>query len=593
MRRSHIQYLKGEILMRKYKLEHLFILVCAVCFLAVFAHRLTLGIETSDEAYYAVTGYRFLQGNVPFGDMWEVSSGDAYLMAPFLFLRSLFTGSSEGIFLYLRLCFLPMSFLGAWAGYTYAKNDIEAEFACMLGMFFLFYAPFQLYNFSYNNLCCLFIGISSFLILAGIRNGRNVCPYLAGIAMALAVLSYPTMIYQCVILAVAIPLILRSKKGLQFLGLYAAGGMTAALPVIIHLSVTTGIGNVIGNLGVILSTNAAPSQSTGRILQCILRAIAYLGTPFVRIGVPFCVFWVALIGCSLFKKARPVSKYLVLLYPLLCANYARTTGVHAVMDFVFPMVLLGPAAILLSGDRRAMLKKCALEWGLSMLIYFIIAISTTGDASNAKAGSILAAVVSIKLVIETFREESAFRYRSFFAYILLFSIVIGEILLFYAGVYREPDYRKLTEKVESGVYKGIYTTAERKQHIMDLEAVMSQVEDKGETVMILYHSCYAYLMVDMMPKIPSTWGCFDYQAYGYDNQSLFMHYLEVPDNIPENILIINIPEAFDYALQRVERYAPYYPELNRFIEDHYHLIGTYEEGESGIVLKYEVDWESF
>ena len=578
---------------RKIKLEHAFIFVCMICLLAVFVNRLTLGIETSDEAYYAATGYRFMQGNVPFGDMWETSAGDAYLMAPFLFIRSLFTDSTEGIFLYLRLCFLPVCFFGAWAAYVFTKIDIDREFAFLLGLFFFFFAPFQLYNFSYNNLSYVFIGITSFLILAGIRKDRKLYLFLSGTAMALAVLSYPTMIYQCVIMAVIIPLIVRWKKSIQYLFLYAAGGITTALPVMIHLAVSEGFGNVIGNLGIILSTNAAPSLSVDRIFECILSAIVYLGAPFAKMKLPFLLFWLVFIGCGLFKRTKLISKYLILLYPILCASYAAGTGVQAVMNFVFPMVLLGPTAILLSANPLSMLRKCSLEWGVSMLIYFITVISTTGGASNAMSGAIIAAVVSMKLVIETFSEEPPVRFRRLCVYTLLFILVICEVCLFYAGTYREPPCRSLTEKVDSGVFKGIYTTAERKQHIQDLESVLSQAEDKGETVMVLYHSCYAYLMLDMVPKTPSTWGCFDYQAYGYDNQSLFMHYLSVPDNVPENILIIDIPEAFDYAGQQLERYEPYYPDINAYIDEHYVFAGTYEEGLSGTVTKYKVDWSTF
>lgn len=122
---------------------------------------------------------------------------------------------------------------------------------------------------------------------------------------------------------------------------------------------------------------------------------------------------------------------------------------------------------------------------------------------------------------------------------------------------------------------------------------MSQVEDEGETVMILYHSCYAYLMMDMVPKIPSSWGCINYEGYGYDNQELFMNYLSQEENIPENIIIIDIPKQFDYAGQQVESYEPYYPILNQFIRDHYTYQGVFEEGLSGRVMKYEIDKESF
>lgn len=70
--------------------------ILSLIFIVAFVNRLFYGIETSDEAYYGVTGYRLLQGNIPYGDMWEPSAPDAYVMIPFLMIHKLIHGSMEG-----------------------------------------------------------------------------------------------------------------------------------------------------------------------------------------------------------------------------------------------------------------------------------------------------------------------------------------------------------------------------------------------------------------------------------------------------------------------------------------------------------------
>jgi hypothetical protein len=230
-------------------------------------------------------------------------------------------------------------------------------------------------------------------------------------------------------------------------------------------------------------------------------------------------------------------------------------------------------------------------------LYFILAISSGGGHRNAVCGLIFTSIISLKILIEVVSEtsqvESHIKLNTRDICFLILLIIGCEIFLFYKAPYRDQDISKLTAKVETGIFKGLYTTPDRKQHIEDLESVVKQLEDPNETIMVLYHNCYVYLMVNMLPKTPSSWGCYDYQAYKFDNQSIFMSYLDKKANVPDNILIIDIPKQFDYSLERVERYEPYYPKLNNFIKNHYYPIGTYEQGLSGKVTKYKVNTASF
>lgn len=577
----------------KFNLEWIYIYIFVFLAAVLFVNRLFYGIETSDEAYYSVTGYRMLQGNIPFGDMWEQSAGDAYHMFPFLMMRSLFIHSTEGLQIYLRLSFFVLSLVGLWAVYMYVKGSMRSEHAFLLGTTILFYAPFQLYNFSYNNLSILFVTSSFCMMFVALKNEHRIYVYLSGVFMALGVLAYPTMVYCCLILAMVIIVISILTKKIRLIAGYALGGITVAFPIIVHLYVTVGLSDVMKNLRFILSTGSTPSLSPTRLLLCIWDSIQYWKTPFEENGKWFCLYITIVAILSINKKTKLSGKYLLVLYPLICICYSINGGVSAIMSYIFPIALSAPIAVLLSNDRKSMIKKYAFEWGLSVIIYFVIGFSSGGGAANARDGLIFAAIVSLKLIIEAMQEEPTIKLEKTCIYALIMTFIIGEVLLFYMGVYRDEAYFALTEKVDSGVYKGIHTTPERKRHIEDLQSVMLQIEDKGESVMILYHSCYAYLMVDMLPKIPTSWGCISFQEYGYDNQQQFMEYLAREENIPENIMIIDIPDEYDYAVQKIEEFEPYYPELNNYIENHYTFLGEYETGKSGTVIKYEVDWDTF
>ncbi|WP_027396863.1 hypothetical protein [Anaerovibrio lipolyticus] len=577
----------GLINQKKVDLGFIFTTMVSIVFVFLFVNRLFYGIETSDEAFYNVTGYRLLQGNVPYGDMWELNAPDAYVMLPFLLLHKMIYGSMDGVFLFLRLSYIFLQIIGLCCVYLYAKKEINGKYAFLLGIAFWLHAPFNLYNFSYNNMLELFFTASICMMLLRFDYEQKKYEYLTGVFMGLAVLVYPSFIFGCFAIAAIIPMVIRSKKSLKFLIMYVVGGLTVAIPVLCHIAVTYGLQNVIHNLSIIMSSGSTAYIGENHLIKNIYDGITYLGAPFIVGGKAFVLYFITILILGFINKIRHIGKYFLALYPIICCYCCVLSGRY----YLFPLAVcvVAPLVIEYSDNRMEMLKKVAIEWGSSMLIYFVIAFSSSGGASNACRSTMFAAIVTIKLIIEVIQNDFLLKFKKLIPYIPLTLFLFGLLIIFYSGMYRDNPYKELTTKVESGVYKGIYTTPQRKQHITDLENIMSRIEKKGETVMILYHSCYAYLMVDMVPKTPSSWGCFDYEAYGYDNQDLFMHYLSDRGNIPENIIIIDIPEQFDYAGQQVEKYMPYYPMLNQFIKDHYIYQGEYEEGLSGQVVTYELD----
>lgn len=584
---------------KKIKLGNSLIFICVLIFCILFINRLFYAIDTSDEAFYCTTGYRLIKGNIPFGDMWEPNAGTSFIMAPFLYLRSFFVSDGEGIVLYLRLCYFVLNLLPTLAIYRYAKLTVDKGYALLLGLFFLFYAPFQLVGFSYNNLAITFTTLSLCMLFMGMRTEKKIYYYLSGISIALAILAYPTMIYLGVVLFFVILLSAFFKQNSILSCLcFIIGGLFVSVPVILYLSCNVGMRNVFTNLSIISSIDNAHVLSFGHVIQKICKALMYFRELIVRNGGVFIGYWLIMITAIVKGKER-ILKYMILFYPLICcyctvdyiANQPRYVANNVVMFYIFSIMLLFTIPLLCSKDRIKKLKENAFEWCLSLLLYFILSVSSGGGARNAICGLIFTCILIIIFLIKE-ADRQVNRISKMILgkeeiYTLILLIIGFEIFTFYQAPYSDSKMPYLTAKVESGIFKGIYTSPERKQHIEDLGNVIKSLENRGETLLVLYHSCYAYLMVDMIPKTPSSWGCYDYQAYKFDNQNLFMEYLGRRENIPKNIIVIDIPQQFDYPLEKAERYKPYYPNLNKYVDNHYNYHGTYEQGLSGKVMKYK------
>ena len=574
---------------KKNKVVLSFLAVFTVILLTLFLVRLTHGVGTTDEAFYCITGYRLLKGGVPFGDMWETIATTSYFMLPFLLVRSVFVSNADGIELFLRVCFFLFNFITAYCIYLYAGKTIKKSYAYILGLLFLVYAPYRIYNFSYNNLANTFVMITIAMVVLGRDSGKKRFFFFTGVAMACAILSYPTHAYLCGILTLFIFISEFRKKRFVNPFIYALGGISVAIPIVIHIVSNTGFSTMLKNIGTAVNTDTAHNVFITSFLRHFFYSFTFLLEPFVRDGIPFILIYAALIVLAILKKTRKYVKLIIPAYLFLSGVFTLNSFYFDAIErmFLIHVVILIPIIVMISQDKKAMLKKVALEWGLAFVHYNIISFTSGGVAYQGVHALIVATVVTMKLYCETLDEEDLGRFKSGLAYVSIIYLIGFEMMAYYGYSFNENQFPKLTARVDIGVFKGIYTSPERKQYIEDLERALDKAADPGESVLVLYHNCSIYLMLgDMVTKTPSTWGCYDYTLYEVDNEQLFLDYLSIEENIPDNIIIVDEPDDFDYG-DKVKYYVYWYPALNDYVVNNYTLVGDFEEGMSDSILKFE------
>ena len=137
----------------------------------------------------------------------------------------------------------------------------------------------------------------------------------------------------------------------------------------------------------------------------------------------------------------------------------------------------------------------------------------------------------------------------------------------YQYVYRDSEIGKLNYKVESGVYKGLYTTEERGRDVMELEAFLNQSVEETEYYAFRDNVPAGYLMMHkgiMCDR--STWDCLQY-TYGKTAQANLYAYYQRRGIIPNKIIYVDFGR--DKQLSIDTEGFPY----NAFVKAYYGMTG--------------------
>lgn len=563
--------------------------------LHIFLYRIVRGADMTDETFYATLSYRLVKGNALLKDMWEQCSTSAIFPSILLRIKQVLVGSLDGIVLFFRLSFFAFNFGAAVFLYYVQKQFLKKEHALLLSLFYLIYAPFHLYTFSYNHLSDVFIMlIINSILLAKIRKNRRLF-FLAGCFCAFLAFTYPTMLFLCPVLVLL--LFIKNKALRNGWIFFIAGGFSFAIITCIVLLSTIGFTGILTGAKGILSDPAYSLESLP-ISQKLLNALQYLFTPFSdekSLWIRLYLGWLFIV--FIFRKKSPVLKLSIGLYPIVVGitlfPHLPSMGVLGISAFILYLSLPCPLFILFTDKhKRIFCDFLYFEWLPVLLFYFVLSVSSFGGASQAVQSLIIAAFVSLKEILlildETIKsldlkQENLKQRAAQWAPLFLLSVAItGELHIHYNYVYRDYHVINLTEKIQIGPYKGIYTTPERKIFLEEMTKQMSDLQETEKTVCILYQSNFAYLMLDMVPATPTTWGIYPHM----DNQVVYSEYFKSgKHHIPERIFIVDVPQAYDSYGQREEHYEFCEP-LKTLLSNNYTLLEERSISETGHIKKY-------
>lgn len=578
----------------------LFLIVIFVVSVSVV--RLFYGTEITDEAYNIAESRLVAQGAVPFVNNWTQSPGYVLLYFWLVPLYEAITGSTEGIFIFMRIAFFVFKVSILTVIYMLLQKHVTHKALILFLLSFVPFAPHNINSLSYNTLSFFLLLLSGALLTKLLLSKK--LPYfrryaiLTGIVVALSCLTYTLNIIIALYFAILIIIFsVKSDNKLKPLFYYSLSGIAVAIIIISLLSIAGGgIKNLVDGLIICIKDNPyfslgkkPLSDSLLRIYNAIFKyKMIYILTIIILLFELLCK---TRLNIYLRKnKLDELIKQLMLICLTICYviyiikiligyNFNASiqyTDINSLL-YLFPITLL-----FVSPSKTTVAKV------LILLFWIPCIFSLTGSAISIWSGlygrfyllysGAMINILLISLYIENVRfTNNILSIITKAAYmcltvLILFSSCISPYMYFYG----DSPFNCLTSKVETGVYKHLYTTHERKQSLEKLENEINEITTKDDYVLFMETVPMAYLMTDAAFCTPSTWDIMLY-SYGFKEDTLMKKYFETVDKVPNKIIYIDTTRDTMLSIE-TEDY-----QFNDFVLTNYDL--TYETTEMPFRIK--------
>lgn len=519
-------------------LPYIFIVIGAIL---MFIHT-KYSFCASDESFYASTTNRFLQGDAIFVHEWFPTQLVSLILLPIQGAFKVITGSNDGILLFMRRVYVIFSAFSSVIIYRLINKKYNKFCACICALFVMFYAHLNIATMSYYTLSFHFFLLAMLLLM---ENGRFYY-ILSGICIALAVLSLPSLalVYFLIMGIYVLYFVFCKIKGIKVLFfdqiLYSLIGiLIPAIPVLLYVLPTSGLMGIIDNLQYVLSDEehitsvVAPFKKFFTSITDVFGKSVYLTVLLTIISFGIFIYrdimkksatWLVSVVISVFVLDIFVAFY----------NFRFALGHTGYISTLLIMFAL-PAFFL---SERKNYPMFSLVFIGGLIFSMVYSYSSNGDLYVLSIGHSIAAIAGICMLFDINKGTL----HSDFWKILISSFCIACILLMFnyrwTYIYRDAPLIALTEKIEHGPAKGLYTTKEHKEQYEEILSVIKENEGKGNAFFTKLLP-WGYLATTDTCGAPTTW------RTKFSSERLRLYYSDNPNKIPDVIYILP-PEAGAY-----------------------------------------------
>lgn len=509
-----------------------------ICILILSIIRIFYGIEITDEIFIISESVLVNSGATPFVDNWSQTPGFVLLARLPAIIWNIFKTDFEGIFLFYRISFLifKIFLLGACC-FLLVKSKMQKTVSYIS---VLVLVPFYIYipNFHYNNIS-VFMLLLLGCILIYVNGKAGVCAFtlrlVSGCLMALCIYMHPSDFLGVAMLLADIAICESSSNKKKAIFEVCLGGILTGMTVTLWMVERGGgFAKLLYGLDSVLNYNA--------YFKLPVNSFWNTTTELSRFSRPFVLILLGIIILKnlwnvIFKRAKCSNIMCGIFFLLVSAFYTlrclRGTDIENACGIILVLYLF---------YRFKDIKSNNSIFRIYVYIFLPLLFSciSIGYLSYGSAVSRLVHMLPcILVVLQDVYKSLHGRYRSK-AGLLVCAIAFSSIVIRsnYSYIYRDEAITKLTCLVETGIYKGVYTTPAKKSLYEELEKYLYTAVDSEKSVLFMEVVPMAYLMTDAKYCAPSTWDIMLY-SYGFNDDVIMQRYFESIGQLPDYIVYID------------------------------------------------------
>lgn len=549
--------------MEKMKKQDIWFLTGLVMIGMVLFWRCFYSVNTTDEAYYVGTVYRLWKGDGMLCDEWNPTQQMcSFWLYPFYVLFRMILGSNEGMILAFRMLYVLFQLLVG--SYIYQKLRGYGYISLLPVFFYLLSTAFNINSLSYNTMAnsCL---VALLVTLAMMKEGDWKECFLSGIFSSIVVMANPYAVFAYFLYGVVcalITIVCRRKykelpTALKF-SVYLKMSLVAFAVLVVFMMFTlknATLERILKNLPYIINDQEHYQRWSVKITDYFRYFKEYyLGCALI----PLFVSLAALIDRKrvqhgkiyLSIAAGAVFPYMI--YHGLISDYVPINLVTV------PICFLGLPAYVVMKQRR---KHIFYAWYLPAMFYpFIVQITSNTGPLAVSAAFMTAGAGAVFLVGIWIKEQENINVRRVFWGILVLQLGIM-LWLRVSYVWADASLLQLTERVERGAAKGLYTTSETVQYYNELYDDLDALEmEEGDGFLVIGSEPLLYLYAERNVASYSTWQVYtnETRLYRYyevhEGEGKFpdvIYCVEADETIFDSILVKKLLEPMGYRCRRL------------------------------------------
>ncbi len=526
--------------------------------LAVSVVRSLFSIDITDEVFNIGQVYRTVIGQKFMVENWDYFQVGDSLNYPFVYLFHKLTGSTEGIILYSRICFIVITLVLGFITYKLLKPIFGKYPSFAAAILYYTMVTKTLFAYWYDTWSITFMLLSFILILCAQRSGNSMRYFiLAGVCQAISVYCYPTAVV--VFIVEFILLFIFSDKAKKKFSLkkpemlYAIGAALVFLVFVAFCLTRDWSSFFIFNKDIAVSGLLDRIEQEKNFIKEVIDLIYGFAAQFKALFVSAFAFGVICIAVKFLR----IPKILIVIYTFVTSVIlwyislygvipiaGSSTQVQLYVLLYWSMCAFFFHLIFYIKDKR--FNDCFIYLFIPAIVAgFVWTLSGKDGAVNFALGARPAAVMFILELFDMIGQIKFKQKKQLSIPIICVFLAFNTVILFNSSFHSSKpsaimQYESGYSRIESGIFKGIYDKNSKGASLTAFEETLNSVkENDDETILCGRKIIFGYLMTDLKPNTNYLWrpGILGGNELANDYYDILFKYFDLNYGTPDIIVL--------------------------------------------------------